>query len=97
MPDIEKGNFILASHNGNSSVSYFDNLRKLSGGDEIFVYYKGLKYVYRLVNVYEIPKNGKAELRNDENKTTITLITCKNGDKKKQVIYVGELISKEKW
>ena len=37
MPDVDKGNFILASHNGNSSISFFDNLRKLSGGDDVFV------------------------------------------------------------
>ena len=97
MPDVDKGNFILASHNGNSSISFFDNLRKLSGGDDVFVYYQGIKYKYKLVNIYEVKKSPNIELRNNETKTSITMITCKNGDKRKQVVYIGELVGEERY
>ena len=42
----EKGNVILASHSGTSSISYFKNLYKLSIGDEAKIFYKGNVYYF---------------------------------------------------
>ena len=58
VPDVELGNVILASHNGNSKVSFFRKLYKLSVGDEIYIYYNGIKYIYKLDSVYDIDKDG---------------------------------------
>lgn len=41
MPNKENGNLILAGHNGNSNISYFDNLNTLSNGDSVFIFYEG--------------------------------------------------------
>ena len=62
MPDKEKGNVILAGHSGNSSVSYFRKLNKLENNDEVIISYNGRDYVYRMVNSYEIEKNGYAHI-----------------------------------
>ena len=51
MPDKEKGNVILASHSGTSSISYFKNLYKLNLGDEAKIYYKNNVYLYKIVNI----------------------------------------------
>ena len=91
MPDVEKGNVILAGHSGNSSVSYFRKLNKLQHNDEVIISYKGKDYVYRMVNSYEIEKNGYAHILRNAEKTTLTLITCKHNTNK-QLIVICELI-----
>ena len=91
MPDKEKGNVILAGHSGNSSVSYFRKLNKLQNNDEVIISYKGKDYVYRMVNSYEIEKNGYAHILRNAEKTTLTLITCKHNTNK-QLIVISELI-----
>lgn len=96
-PDVDKGNFIIASHSGTSSISYFKNLYKLSVGDEITVYYNNVKYIYKIVNIYNQSKNGTVKIYRDKNKTTITLITCTKNDDNNQTVYIGELISKNNY
>ena len=96
LPDeYENSHIILASHSGNSSVSFFRNLKKLDMKDKILFYYNGYKYIYEVSNRYEIPKTGKAQLI-QSNSSDITLITCITGTKK-QVVYLGELIAKEQY
>lgn len=94
MPDVKNGNFIIAGHNGNSYVSFFKNLYKMNYNDLINVYYKGYKYVYKYENYYEVNKNGFVEIVRDNNKNTITLITCKKNSKDKQLVFIGYLIDK---
>lgn len=96
-PDAEGGNFIIASHSGSSSISYFKNLYQLSTGDEVLVYYNDIKYTYNIVNIYTQPKNGYVNIYRDESKTSITLITCTKNDDTMQTVYIGELVSKESY
>ncbi len=83
---------ILASHSGNSYISYFKNLKKLGMKDKVNFYYKNVKYIYEISNKYEIDKTGTTELK-ITNKSDITLITCISGTNK-QVVYVANLIDK---
>jgi sortase A len=96
-PDCKNGNVILAAHNGNSTVSYFDNLKNAKNGDTVNLYYRGIQYAYRLVNIYEVLKNGTVEIKRDTTKSCVTLITCKSKDKTKQVVYIGELESAKQY
>ena len=89
MPDKERGNFILAGHSGTAYFSYFKKLPKLSLGDIAYVYYEGARFEYKLVNNYEIEKNGKANIIRNGEKTVMTLITCKHGTEK-QLVYIFE-------
>lgn len=93
MPNISNGNLILAGHNGNSTVSYFDNLNTLSKDDNVFVFYKGIKYIYKITNNYEIKKDGTYKVLRNNDKTTITLISCKKNTTDKQIVYIGEQIN----
>lgn len=93
-PDVINSNLILAAHNGNSKVSFFSNLNKLSKGDEIYLDYNNEKYRYMIDTIYDVLKTGVVNIIRDENKTAITLITCKNNDDSKQVVYIGYLIAK---
>lgn len=93
MPNVEKGNFILASHSGLSFQSYFNKLENLTKNDKIILYYKNIKYIYVVDNFYDIQKTGKALIKRDKSKSTITLITCKKNEEK-QIIYIGYLKEK---
>jgi len=94
-PNVDKGNFILASHSGSSSISYFKHLYKLVRNDLIKVNYNGYRYTYQIVNIYTTPKNGQVPIYRDKNITTITLITCTRNDNTTQTVYIGQLRNKE--
>ena len=91
MPDVDKGNVILASHSGNSSISYFRKLNKLQNDDIVSIVYNGKEYKYKMVNSYEIEKNGYAHIVRNAEKGTLTLITCKHNTNK-QIVVICELV-----
>lgn len=91
MPDVENGNVILAGHSGNSSVSYFRKLNKLQNDDIVSIVYNGKEYKYKMVNSYEIEKNGYAHIVRNAEKSTLTLITCKHNTDK-QIVVICELV-----
>ena len=90
MPDANKGNLILASHSGNSSVSYFRYLDKLDMEDIASIYYLGKKYDYKLINYYDVDKNGSVQIIKNNDINTLTLITCKKNTDK-QTVFIFEL------
>ena len=91
MPDVENGNVILAGHSGNSGVSYFRKLNKLQNDDTVSIVYNGKEYKYKMVNSYEIEKNGYAHIVRNAEKSTLTLITCKHNTDK-QIVVICELV-----
>lgn len=93
-PDVELGNFILAAHSGNAYNSYFGKLYKLKKEDVVYIYYKNIKYEYKIVNIYEVPKTGKINIYRNFDATTLTLITCTLNDNTKQTVYIAELYKK---
>lgn len=94
MPNVENSNLILAGHNGTSGVSFFRNLYKLKEDSLIYIYYDGIKYIYKLNNSYDTSKDGKVEIVRNRYKNTISLITCKRGTKDKQTVFIGYLVDK---
>lgn len=91
-PTNPNSNLILMAHSGTGVKAHFKDLSKLTIDSLIKVYYQGLKYTYKINNYYEIEKNGYATIKRVKNKKTITLITCSQKDKSKQIIYIGYLI-----
>lgn len=92
MPDKENGNVILAGHNGNGSTSYFRNIHKLQLDDEVSIYYNGYEYKYKVMNSYKVNKTGQVDIVRNNDKSTLTLITCYGKDK--QLIVICELIER---
>lgn len=90
-PDKE-GNFILYAHSGNSSIAYFKNLNKVEIDDEIYIYYNGVKYKYKIFTKYDIEKTGKAEVLFSNTEKYITLITCNQNKTGYQVILIDKLV-----
>ena len=96
-PNVDKGNFIIAGHSGTGVHSYFKNLYKLSVNDMAYVYYKDVKYTYKIVKIYKQPKNGAIAIYRDYNQTTLTLVTCTKDEKTTQTVYIAELVNKESY
>lgn len=92
LPDVKNGNLILMAHSGWAAISYFEYLYNLRLGDKAYVTYKGKKYTYKLVNVYDVVKNGKVKIVRSYDKTTLTLITCTRNNDKAQTVYILELV-----
>lgn len=96
MPDEEDNSHImLASHSGNSYISYFKNLNKLNLNDEVYFFYKNNKYVYKVIKKYEVEKTGIVKL-SKKNSSDITLITCVSGTNN-QIVLVANLESIENY
>ena len=94
-PDIEKGNLLIAGHSGNYNNSYFANLYQLVINDTITIHYDNLKYIYKIVNIYDEYKTGRVRIFRNKEKTTLTLITCTKDDDYHQTVYIAELIEIE--
>ncbi len=94
-PNVEKGNLIIAGHSGTAWNSFFNDLYKLATGDTAKVIFNNKTYTYKFVNIYKAPKVGNISIYRNQNRTTLTLVTCTNFDKTTQTIYIGELQSVE--
>ena len=90
MPDVEKGNLIIAGHSGTGYLAFFRNLYKLQKGDQASITYQQKTYRYQLVNIYSEEKTGYVSIYRDRNKKTLTLITCTHDDDYNQSIYIFE-------
>lgn len=95
MPNEDNSTIILASHSGNSKISYFKNLYKLENNDIITLYYNGKKHNYIINKKYEINKTGHLEINKKKNTKTLILITCNTNDKTKQLVIESEQYEEE--
>ena len=92
MPDTQNNNLILAAHSGNCSYCYFNQLYKLENGDKAYISYNNKNYEYKIVNIYEVEKDGTVAIYRDYSKNVLTLITCTRNSNTKQTVYILELI-----
>lgn len=90
-PNVSRGNLIIAGHSGTAWNSFFNDLYKLSVGDETKVIFNNKTYTYKIVNIYKAPKVGQIAVYRNKNRTTLTLVTCTNDDSTTQTIYISEL------
>ena len=93
-PDRDNSTLILASHSGNSNVSYFRNLIYLSKGDIVYLYYNGDKYKYEIIDCYKKKKDGYILVKDFGNGKFMILTTCKNDELDKQLTCYGRLNGK---
>lgn len=92
-PDVVGGSVLLASHSGNSRVSYFKNLYRVNIGDSINIYYNNYKYEYKITDIYNQEKTGAITYQY-KNTSMIVLTTCNQQQKGKQIIVIGTLNNK---
>ena len=89
-PDEINGNVILMAHSGTAYISYFNNLKYLNINDHIFLDYNNKTYNYKITNIYDVEKTGSLNIKRNNNKSTITLITCRDNSNK-QIVIIGEI------
>ncbi len=82
-PDL----LILAAHSGNTSISYFKNLYKLSLEDFVYIYSDNKKKIYKVAKYYEEDKDGDIDISDNSINKKLILTTCKGS--KKQLVYVA--------
>lgn len=85
----ENSMIILAAHRGSSKVAFFNDLIKLTIGDEIYLDYQNKEYTYVLTEIYDELKDGHLNIYRDDTKDSLILITCNKYQKKYQTIYVS--------
>ena len=83
--------FILASHSGNSSISFFKNLDQLCINDMAKLDYQHQKFAYHLSKIENQQKNGMISLEKT-NQSRLILTTC---DKQNQFIQKVYIFTKE--
>lgn len=71
----EFGNIALAAHNRGYKVNYFQDLKKLEIGDEIYYSYKNMKRKY-IVNSKAIIRDTDLQVLENTKENILTLITC---------------------
>ena len=75
----QNGNIGLAAHNRGYTVNYFEKIKLLENGDEIYYLYKGNEMKY-IVNFKEIIEYTNWDYLNNTKDNKITLITCVEND-----------------
>lgn len=79
--------------NPNSYLTIFSTLPTVKIGDDIFVDYAGVKYTYRVNNMYEVKPSDFWVLKQDYTKKILKLITCvPPGTKLRRLVVEAELI-----
>lgn len=91
-PNEKNNNLILAAHSGDCTICYFNDLYKLKLDDIAYINYNNTKYKYKIVDIYEVEKDGTVEIYRDYSKSVLTLITCTRNSDTKQTVYILENI-----
>ncbi len=79
--------------NPNNYLTIFAILPTIKMGDDIFVDYAGVKYTYRVSNLYEVKPSEFWVLKQDYTKKILKLITCvPPGTKLRRLVVEAELL-----
>ena len=93
--DVGAGNYCIAGHSSTIYKEYFNNLKKVSTGDEIFLYDKQKnKYVYVIDDIFIVEPNETWILQ-DFDDVRVTLVTCTD-DGTQRLTVVGKLSDNKK-
>ena len=92
LPNVSNSNLILMAHSCNTYLGFFAYLYQLQIGNDAYITYNRKDYHYKLVNIYNVPKDGRVKIVRDYSKTTLTLITCTKDDLSSQTVYIFELV-----
>lgn len=76
----------LAAHSGTGPKAYFDNLKYLALGDEIYLTYYDKTYTYIISDIKEVDKTGYITGKR-KNNHEIVLTTCSDTKNKQLIIY----------
>lgn len=93
-PNEDKSIIFLAAHSGTGKKAYFNNLNQLSIEDEIILIYKSKEYIYKIKNIWEVPKTGNINVEKTKD-NQLVLTTCSEEKENYQLIINSIQIKKE--
>jgi len=85
MPNKANSIVFIASHSGDSKISYFKYLYELKNDDLVILNYKDKDYYYKVIKKEIIEKNGVLDIKSFPSNSLI-LITCVKGTNNQLVI-----------
>lgn len=88
--DIDNNVYIFAGHSGRGDNCYFNRLKEINVGDNIYISMNNNVLVYEVSHIYKIVKNGYMEV-DEYLEDVLFLITCI--DYNRQLIVKGVLIN----
>lgn len=91
-PDIDKSNVVIGAHSGTGKYSLFNDISKLSKGNEIKIYYNNKKYIYIVDDIREVD-DTELDILENKDKSILTLLTCKINDNSKRIVVISNKIS----
>lgn len=96
-PDEKNSNVILMVYFDTKRNTFLSKINQLNEDSLIEFYYQRTKYVYKIDHYHQAKITGNISIERDNDKKTITLITCSQEDKSKSSIYIGYLIDEIKY
>ncbi len=85
LPDKNNSIVFLAAHSGSGKNAYFDNLKTININDKVYFKYNNKTYIYKVIKINEIEKNGYISGTRYNNKELV-LTTCSENPKKQLVV-----------
>lgn len=89
-PDMINTNTVIGAHSGYGENALFNDLKKLSINDVIYLIYKNEEYRYIVNEIKEVDQYDLSIL-DDTDKSTLTLLTCKITDTSKRIVVISYL------
>lgn len=89
-PDEKNSNVVIGAHSGTSKYAYFNDIYKLKKNQKVVIYYNNKKYVY-IVNVVKEVSATEIDILENNNKSILTLLTCKINDNSKRIVIISKL------
>ena len=80
--------YLFAAHSGVGSIAYFNTLRNVEVGDDIYLELDSLMMHYEVVNIYKTKKDGDITISKEEG--MIYLTTCDQVIKGYQLVIEGK-------
>lgn len=86
-----ENSYLIAAHSGVGDIAYFNDLRALKVGDDIYLEILDEEKHFQVINIYRTIKDGDISI--SENSDMIYLTTCDQIVKGYQLVIEGVLVS----
>ena len=98
LPTGEKNtNCVLAGHTGIFNAIIFDNIDMLEIDDEFYIIFLNQKNKYKIIDKREVFQNEVENIKIEENRCLVTLVTCVlRLDNRQRLLVIGEKVEEEK-
>ena len=98
LPTGEKNtNCVLAGHTGIFNAIIFDNIDMLEIDDDFYIIFLNQKNKYKIIDKREVFQNEVENIKIEENRCLVTLVTCVlRLDNRQRLLVIGEKVEEKK-